>query len=366
MSTVDDQFADASDESVEGFFSSPQPPSLPIKIALGLLSSSESAQALTSAALPPTVHKRVVDTSQLETVVPMTNWKKPGLRIDNSSLIATKRKWPDDRKSSLGSVPISIKRKKLSRGKVGITPPMVRSSITGQPFDNRNGKNKVVETKESYLNCIPTHQVEMASRLVGQMLRHWPESSPGMHLQAAVTIEKFGRQVFLPYIVTHLNHSELNKKKTMNHDRIFYATLLAFREVLAQNASTFFAVPSFGGKPGTLYPSKDNKNREIFVKLMMATTIVMHACEAAGRNTKLLLDLIENDNFPEAKPFGKLLSPNGRVKGMEESLAWKVGFNLAQRERRKAFLPTPTSCWIFIVESIPEYDKAKAAPSDLF
>lgn len=222
-------------------------------------------------------------------------------------------------------------------------------------------KNKILITDQAQVKCIPTHQVQMASRLVGQMLNTWPEASPGVQKQAAASLEQFATQVFLPYIVAYYNHQKpiTAKARTIVQNRIFYATLLVMREVLAQNARAIFRIPKYDEASDPhqqLSNQRDLIDESEFISLLMATTVVMNACEAAGNDPQELLDLVEKDNFPIAKPFAKIVQQNGKTMGENEALAWKVGYNLAQKKRQKqdTTLPAPTSCYISIVEQIPE------------
>jgi len=275
-----------------------------------------------------------------------------------------KRKSSDQQPDS-GSDPSTAKRSKILPNDV--KPQEVQSSVTKERPDPT--KHHVIVCDQARVKCMPTHQVEMASRLVGQMLKVWPEAAPGTHLQVAASLEKFARQVFFPYLVVH----QTDPTKPMDQTRVFYATLLALREVLAQNGSKIFKIPSYQGSPieKSLFHSDDEDERD-FLKLMMATTVVMNACEAAGMDSKAFMDVIEEDNFPIAKPFGNTVpvEPNGRKKGEYEAMAWKIGYNYAQKKRQGAVLPLPTSCWISIVEEIPKdklekLDKLERLKSDV-
>ena len=215
---------------------------------------------------------------------------------------------------------------------------------------------------QSHVNCDSTIPVRQASRLVAQHLRLFRELSPGIHLQAAVAIESFGRNVFMPYIL-----AEANGEPIQDHGRIFYATLLALREVLAQNADKFFQLPT--PERASDLSVEDLNEEEAHGKVLIATAIVMAACRAAGRDEDVLMEYLQDD-FPadRAGLDVTLKSPHGKPVPPEETVAWKVGYNLAQAKRATSMeqcaVPEPTACWMSMVEQIPASLK-RTAPYDL-
>jgi hypothetical protein len=211
---------------------------------------------------------------------------------------------------------------------------------------------KVRHVQESHVNCNSTFQVHKAARLVSQNLRLFPEASPGVHLQAAVAVENFGRKVFLPYILAQAHDESIE-----DQDRVFYATLLALREVLAQNADTFFQLPSTQ-RDDADQSEEDLEEENAHAKLLMSTTICMAACQAAGKDDELLLEFIQEDfKADRVGPDVNLRTPHGKSIPPEESLAYKVGYNMALEKRAKGServsLPEPTACWMSVVEQIP-------------
>lgn len=221
------------------------------------------------------------------------------------------------------------------------------------------------------VNCDVTIQVRQATRLVSQHLRLFRELSPGIHLQAAAAIESFGRCVFMPYILAEANGGPISMEQDEEGGRIFYATLLALREVLAQNADKFFALPATTPTEGVndTLSEKDLNEEQTHGKMLIATAIVMAACKAAGRDEDKLMTYMQDD-FPadRADLVVNLRTPQGNTLPPEETLAWKVGFNLAQAKRatsmEQGVLPEPTACWMSMVEQIPASVK-RTAPYDL-
>ena len=208
-------------------------------------------------------------------------------------------------------------------------------------------------------------QVHQASRLVAQQLRLAPEVSPSSHLQAAVAVEHFGRQVFLPYILAQQQALAPNSRKPpkKESDRIFYATLLALREVLAQNAERFFLLPAASDSDDNLLSKDDIEEEKAYTKLLLATAIVMAACQAAGKDEDFLSNAILKDDFPADRmtPSVTLRTPSagGTPPTNEHSVMFKAGFNVALDKRAVAAkqlrtsIPEPTACWVPVVEEIP-------------
>ena len=150
-----------------------------------------------------------------------------------------------------------------------------------------------------------------------------------------------------------------------HNDRIFYATLLALREVLAQNAERFFALPKVrDDNNDDGLSNEDIEEEDAFGKLMLATSIVLAACQNAGKDEDLLLKYIQDDDFPadRATHLTSLQALSGGsvvVPGDEESVAFKVGYNVALAKRAAAArqirtsIPEVTACWMSVVEEIP-------------
>lgn len=208
-------------------------------------------------------------------------------------------------------------------------------------------------------------QVLQASRLVAQQLRIVPEVSPSSHLQAAVVVEHFGRQVFLPYILAQQQalapKSRLSSKE---NDRIFYATLLALHEVLAQNAEKFFTLPETAcDNDENQLSSEDVEEEKTFAKVLLANSIVIAACQAAGKDENFLMNSILHDDFPADRmtPSVTLRTPSAdaTTPTNEEAVMFKAAFNVALEKRAEAAkqhrmsIPEPTACWVPVVEDIP-------------
>ena len=218
-----------------------------------------------------------------------------------------------------------------------------------------------------------------------------PEASPFGHLQGAVVLEHFGRQVFLPYILAQQQQQQQQQAVTTPSararidERIFYATLLALREVLAQNAEQFFTLPTVRDQSDDPLSQEDIEEEEAYGKLLLATAIVMAACQDAGKDEHLLFQYMLNDNFPavRATPRMTLRTPSasaadgtttavggGGVLGEKEAVAFKAGYNVALAKRAAAAkenrtsIPEPTACWVSVVEEIPATLKnSKKIPS---
>lgn len=278
--------------------------------------------------------------------------------------------------------PVQIKRRQLPASPSASKRPAkhlrVAPGLSGVPSNSAkpfsNQVASVSQADECHVNCIPTYAVHQASRLVAQNLRLFPEASPGVHLQAAVAIETFGKKVFLPYIQAAHSRQQTAARNSrapleMNHDRVFYATLLALREVLAQNAHTFFQFST----PSEETSSKDvadDQEEQDYAKILMATTIVISACQAAGKNVESLLEAVEVGDMPapRAQQSWSCRMPNNKMKHREDALAWKVGYNMAHSLRVKqneadhrVALPKPTAVYMSIVEQIPAAIKKSTA-----
>mmetsp|Transcript_16650 Transcript_16650/g.27599 ORF Transcript_16650/g.27599 Transcript_16650/m.27599 type:complete len:360 (-) Transcript_16650:1677-2756(-) len=266
-----------------------------------------------------------------------------------------------------------------SKKRAATTSPPKRQSKQFKPSGllyTKNAKHLTrqhpapTEAEECHVNCIPTYAVHKASRLVAQNLRLFPEASPGVHLQAAVAIETFGKQVFLPYILAarSVKEQEQQSLSNRNHttlilddDRIFYATLMALREVLAQNAHTFFQL-STPSEETSLENIADNEEEQVYAKLLMATTIVIAACMAADKDVETLMETVKEGEMPapRARSSSYCKTPDNKIKQRQDALTWKVGYNVAHTMRSKRHetdhrvsLPKPTAVYMSIVEQIP-------------
>jgi hypothetical protein len=263
---------------------------------------------------------------------------------------------------------------------VAKTPAVQLLLAPDQTGDSAHTARKPLSIKKvehSHVNCVPTFAVRQASRLVAQNLRLFPEASPGVHLQAAVAIENFGTEVILPNMLAA--HGRVSNKKThpakvpeeIDHNRVFYASLLSLREILAQNAHAFFRISAPSGEVSTTQ-DEDEKEEQTYAKLLMATTIIIAACHAADKDVDVLLQAVEqSDDMPAPRALHSwhCKTPDkGPGKRKEEALAWKVGYNLAQaiREKRKELdhrmsLPKPTAVYMSVVEQIPAAIKKSSA-----
>jgi hypothetical protein len=309
---------------------------------------------------------------------------------------------------------------------------------------------------ESYVNCQTTLMVQQASRLVGQQIMEQilipegtrkiqSERGKDTHMMMpdvvsgtsktpqkvypagqilAVVLENFGQEVLLPYFLARAaNEDCCRHPSTLDHDRIFYATLLAFQEILVQNADTFFVLPeslqmtvsssssssspsnssreSTGiQKPNNIVEKMNNNDSKTSVceleedynhlKWVMATSIVLGACQASGRDDAVFMDLlvntvpqIHNDDddhhhhhqkqnqqqqqqhydelIAELSSYTKVRTMAGTILSSAETMAWKISQLLALRSLRakkqqgqlSTNIPEPTACWISVVESIP-------------
>jgi hypothetical protein len=172
--------------------------------------------------------------------------------------------------------------------------------------------------------------VHTASRLVGQSLRLFS----ALPQQAAIAVEKFGQEIYLPYVLAA--HGDT---KGMDHDRIFYSTLLALRQVIALNASRLLDLP----------PAITEPEESFLIQLVMATTIVLAACDAAGKDSKALLEYIEQGQ-PEVPEMQQFITPQGKTVKRELALAIRLSQRLSKKD---AIVPMPTACWIAVIEKVP-------------
>jgi hypothetical protein len=300
------------------------------------------------------------------------------------------------------------------------------STNNANKYENFKSENSIEVISQSYVNCQVSLTVEQASRLVAQQIMEQilPESRlmksvgkdtnikeavskatsstaaktshrlyPGQAW--AVAMENFGREVLLPYFLA--NSPEDCHPSTLDHDRIFYASLLAFREVMVQNADTLFVFPEplqghsssceatskeQNNVPPTANPEmkKDDANKRDdeledeynHLKWVMATSIVLGACQASGRDDSIVMELMLND-FPQIQHHydnwmadlssRKIRTIDGTTLSSAESMAWRISQFLALRSllanqksnasSMSTKVPEPTACWISVIESIP-------------
>ena len=192
-------------------------------------------------------------------------------------------------------------------------------------------------------------QVQKAARLMAVELQHgdWPEVIPGALERAAVSLEAFAKTIFLPYM----------KGANATPERSFLATLLALREVLAQNADRIFVMDSVppNGEPSDDKSAPTNRTRQdgqaqeeerSYMAQLYATGVALAAIQALDPNeaeplTRQFTQMIDSYDTGDGE-FSSCMEPmDGRHRGImptgkalsqEENLSWKVGFNTARAE----------------------------------
>lgn len=371
---VDDQFADAEDSSIEEVFTL-SPKKAKERNETVARNRKQGKPPLAAAALSPSKMPSVVGFPANKARLPSAK-KKPITKRALPSALKASPKSAAKPSAKSAAKPSAKATKATAKSAAKPAAKHMLKSATAKTAAKKGPKkrllkhvkvqNTIKQAKQGHINCIPTWHVHSAARIVAQTLRLWPEASPGVHLQAAVTVENFAKQIFLPYIV-----AEAGGERIEDGDRVFYATLMALREVLAQNADAIFQIhtPSSdndddeGGEKKEPIPESDNQEEKDYARLLMATMVVVTACESAGKDPERVLELIREQDaaFPadRAHDIWKPKAPDGKVKYHEEALAWKVGYNMAHRDRAqrqenyRAALPKPTACWMAVVEQIP-------------
>jgi len=212
-------------------------------------------------------------------------------------------------------------------------------------------------------------QVWKAMQFIGHELRTndiWPLKQSG--LQLAAVLEQCVREVLLPQLLLGEAHE----------DRCFWAALLGARELMTQNANKFFELSSL-----------DLSSPEQQVEgQILATGIVVAALlrcpgyhDAQEKFTQLMQDYdagkgtfatTEDSTRRRTAVMGRVdgrnqpILPNGKELDAEESVAWRVSFNLARKRHPLLHgskgavdgddlidLPAPTACHVSLVEELP-------------
>ena len=240
------------------------------------------------------------------------------------------------------------------------------------------------------------------SAVVCDQLRsgNWPEARAGARYQAAVSLDRFSRSVWLPYL--------LADGEERDPEKVWIATMITLRDVMVQNAASIFA----GCSPSSSVSSSVSVSDDhVGVAKLYGTAVVLAAAAVqdvadheqqqeqekqqegdtgeddthdGGETGDLSLlqplqpsrrDLLEEalEAYDDGDPsFVECLeradetlvpvTPTGQKLDEAESVAWRCSYNTAQR-RHPLMLPDdhdglsvaePTACMAFMVESVPD------------
>lgn len=236
-----------------------------------------------------------------------------------------------------------------------------------------------------------------------ELLSHvWPTSAQQVYAIAAA-MEHFMREIFLPHLFTTVD--------CPRSTRPFLAALLVLRELMSQNANTFFPCSDhelvegdevddlFTTQQGdTQHPGharrrgQDTEEERAYHAKMYATAVIFSALgrlgEGAEAYTQELTGLIEkydqgHDEFSSCLPpadgrvQGVLPNAQGQPMEVHENVAWKVSYNQARKEHplivqkeqdtqesqahqrgvavprrvKRIQVPQPNACYVAMVEN---------------
>lgn len=185
---------------------------------------------------------------------------------------------------------------------------------------------------------------------------------------AASAIERFALEIVLPSLLSAgVGENKDGGGNPSHGHRVYMATLLALREVLCINAESIFFCdgesPSYhhcekevcaeqlGARAGTeLLPGearriiRNNREEKAFRSQLLATGVILSAIqrldpEVSSVLSSYFLDTVEKYDMADeeftsclerADGRSKCVTPDGRVMGREENVAWRVSFNRAR------------------------------------
>lgn len=260
---------------------------------------------------------------------------------------------------------------------------------------------------------------------------------------AASAIERFALEIVLPSLVSAGVGENKDGGGTPSHGhRVYMAALLALREVLCINAESIFfgdgespslhqcekelCAEQLGARAGTEFlpgdarrTARNNREEKAFRSQLLATGVILSAIqrldpEVSSVLSSYFLDTVEKYDMADeeftsclerADGRSKCVTPDGRVMGREENVAWRVSFNRAREahplirthemleaQSRKAYrdaieegqplgwrdvhkqklvrrvmVPTPNACAAYVVEKVlisPMRDREERAEEE--